>query len=345
MITDIFARRYEHVPVRTGYGQDDARLMLQASEMIHDRLWLGYKPEKTSEVAERCIKEVHDALALELGRQYLSDRFWVQTTVRNGDTYRRAHTNTYAKICKKFLELVPPDTKNADQHIKERVSFVELAFRQRMVQIETENLHLREIEQRDAQVVLAAANYRIDSLRTQNLRMNENFKLICDELNERMRMAGYPLTYHNGMIQFATDTRITAQIEQPFWTLVSAPLWKNVDEQMKEAFDRRDRGDRTAAFHAACALESAIKIISDTKNWTRGTEKGASYYIDNLVSQKNGRFIEVWESEMLKTLFSDVRAPFAHGPGQAPMPQLSSEQTDWAIDTAMSWIKALIRRM
>jgi len=78
--------------------------------------------------------------------------------------------------------------------------------------------------------------------------------------------------------------------------------------------------------------------------WTTGNEKGAAYYVSNLVSQKNGRFIEVWESDMLTKMFSDVRNPFAHGPGQSLMPTLSPEQTNWTIETAMTWIKSLVRR-
>jgi len=55
------------------------------------------------------------------------------------------------------------------------------------------------------------------------------------------------------------------------------------------------------------------------------------------------RFIEVWEGDMLTKMFSDVRNPFAHGPGQSPMPTLSPEQTNWTIETAMAWIKSLVR--
>ena len=37
-----------------------------------------------------------------------------------------------------------------------------------------------------------------------------------------------------------------------------------------------------------------------------GRERGAANYIDNLVSTSNGRFIDVWESEMLKALFRNL---------------------------------------
>jgi hypothetical protein len=114
---------------------------------------------------------------------------------------------------------------------------------------------------------------------------------------------------------------------------------------MKEAVDRRDARDRDPAWYAARALESTIKIISEQKGWTHGGEKGAHNYIENLHSKKNGRFINDWEEKALKDFFTSVRNPFGHGPGSAEMPELSPIETDWALETCMSWVKALIGRM
>lgn len=91
-------------------------------------------------------------------------------------------------------------------------------------------------------------------------------------------------------------------------------------------------------------LESAIKIISDEKGWTHGGEKGAQNYIDNLGSKK-GSYISEWERESLKSFFAAVRNPFGHGPGSDEMPKLTGQQTDWAIEPCMSWIKSLVKRM
>jgi hypothetical protein len=66
-----------------------------------------------------------------------------------------------------------------------------------------------------------------------------------------------------------------------------------IDSDMKEAIDRRDTGSRDAAVYALKALESVLKIISDEKGWTRGNERGAANYIDNLVSSTNGRVIAI----------------------------------------------------
>ena len=34
-----------------------------------------------------------------------------------------------------------------------------------------------------------------------------------------------------------------------------------------------------------------------------------------------------------------------HGPGDEPMPELSPQQTDWAIEFCMSWTKSLIKQL
>jgi hypothetical protein len=126
---------------------------------------------------------------------------------------------------------------------------------------------------------------------------------------------------------------------------VADPLWKNVYLDMKGALDRRDANDKDPAFYAARALESAIKIISDQEGWTHGSEKGAHNYIDNLGSAKNGAFIKGWEREALKRFFTEIRNPFGHGAGSDEMPELTPEQTNWAIEACMSWIKSLVQRM
>ncbi len=172
----------------------------------------------------------------------------------------------------------------------------------------------------------------------------EAFRNAVQELNHRLREARIPFHYHNGILQYGTDNVTESEVHEPFWTLVQNPKWKNVDIDIKEAIDRRDHNGRDAALYALKALESTIKIISDDNGWSRGTERGAANYIDNLVSAANGRFIDVWESEQLKALFRDLRNPHGHGPGSAPQPTLSDQQKSWIIECAMIWIKSLVNR-
>jgi streptomycin 6-kinase len=158
--------------------------------------------------------------------------------------------------------------------------------------------------------------------------------------------AGVPLSYHNGFIQVATDEQIEKQVAKPFWGAIADPKWENVSKDMSEALDRRDNGAGYAAWFACKALESAIKITSDLKNWTTGNEKGAHNYIDNLVAERDGaRFIDKFEMEVLKSYFTHVRRQFGHGPGSDPMPNFTVAQTDWAIEFAMTWVRTLVRRL
>lgn len=337
--------------LRNQYFQEDNRFMNQAVGLVGNALWQGWASEEIAGATEAGLKSVHDTLALELGRQTLSDQLWWSTSTWNGNTTRTPHKNSFAQMVKAFLIRIPEDLSQGDVWVKERLSLVELAYRLRGGQVAFANSELpRKIAEAELRDKRPSGGFRIpgravDGVRAVNERLNSSFAASVSDLNERMRLAGYKLHYHNGFIQISDDQLVNTQVAKPFWSIVSGPKFQNVDLQIKEAIDRRDSGDRTAAFHAVCALESCIKIISDTKGWTTGQEKGAANYIDHLVSKKNGRMIEPWEAGMLKTMFSDVRNPFAHGPGQAPMPKLSPEQTEWAIDTSMTWCKSLLQRV
>ncbi|XOB63343.1 hypothetical protein ACMC56_05920 [Campylobacterota bacterium DY0563] len=173
----------------------------------------------------------------------------------------------------------------------------------------------------------------------------KHFQICIEEFNQRMKLADFPFHYHNGYIQKQHDELSTQQIHTPFWELLKDIKWKNVDIDIKEAIDRQDTNGKDPTFYAARALESTIKIISDEKGWTIGNEKGAANFIDNLVSKKNGRFIDVWESEFLKNYFNEVRNPFGHGPGSKNPPLFNHQQITWAIENSMSWIKSLITRI
>lgn len=309
---------------------------------------------KEDEVAKRKWKRLHDQLAHELGVDELAQRYYSYTTKNAfGTDTPVSGWFSLDHVCGSFIKApCPPNHADPDRFIKERLSFIELAFRLRGGEILTANASLpsviAEASRRDAELARRVGplvqGRSVDGVRTFNTTLNETFASQVSELNERFRRARAPLNYHNGFIQVARDNLIEKNIAKPFWDLVADPLWANVDIDMKEALDRRDSNDKDPALFAAKALESAIKIISDKKGWTHGGEKGAANYIDNLVSKANGRFISIWESEMLKEYFGKVRNPLGHGPGSAPMPALTAEQTDWAIETAMSWIRTLIRR-
>lgn len=131
MITDIFARRYEAVPLRPQYMEADRRFMNQAVALVGNTLWAGYSAEKVLEATETGLKITHDALALELGRETLSEQWWFHSYTHNGNTIRTPHKHTYAAMVKAFPIAIPEDLARGDAWVKDRLSLVELAYRYR----------------------------------------------------------------------------------------------------------------------------------------------------------------------------------------------------------------------
>jgi hypothetical protein len=277
------------------------------------------------------------------------------TTTTNGVTWN--YTAEWVTMCEDFVTsgYVPKNHGSVDRYMKDRLSLIELVMRERQDEINEMN---RTSEQRAKEALVDTERllrrprtFRIpgdpaSGIRSLDALNNKTFDASVDELNVRFRQAGVPLSYHNGFIQVAKDEQIEKQVAKPFWDAITDPKWANAATDMNEALDRRDNGASDAALHACRALESAIKIISDLKGWTTGNEKGAQNFIDNLVKERNGsRFIETFEMEVLKPYFTHVRNKLGHGAGSQPMLNLTVEQTDWAIEFAMSWIRTLVRRL
>lgn len=355
MLTDIFAYRYLEQPIWTHYTEVEKRLLNQAFGIVKDALPYYYHDGKLNELNKQKWKLLHDRLARELGVDELSRRYYSYSQKNAlGMDMPVSGFFDWAYVCEQFVNAKYEGQSEPDRFIKQRISFVEIALRLRGDEIIEANSRFGteftravtyDSRPRVGQPGVRLPGNTADSLKAQNERMNSTFEGLVSELNERFRRARAPLTYHNGFIQFAMDQQIEANIGKPFWDLVADPLWKNVDIDMKEALDRRDANGKDPALFAAKALESAIKIISETKGWTRGSENGAAAFIDNLISKANGSYLAAWEGEMLKDYFRKVRNPIGHGPGSAPMAELTLSQTDWAIEAAMSWIRSLVRRM
>lgn len=353
MLTDIFAYRYLDHPIWQEYTEVEQRLLNQAFGIVKEAMPYYDASGKEIEASKLNWKSLHDQLARELGVDELSQTHYSYTWKNPlGQEWPVEGFWGWDHVCEQFVKAeFPSGRREPDRFIKERISFIELAMRFRGEEIEQMNAGLPKAisnaTMQDQMQLLRTRSPRsaVDQVKAWYRTENEKFGDQVRELNERFRRARAPLTYHNGFIQVSMDNVIERNIAKPFWDLVADPLWKNVDIDMKEALDRRDANGKDPALFAAKALESAIKIISDTKGWTRGTESGASQYVDNLVSKANGSFLSAWEGDMLRDYFRKVRNSLGHGPGSEPMPVLSMPQTDWAIETAMSWVRTLIRRM
>jgi hypothetical protein len=364
MLTDIFARRYANYPIWSRYTENEPKLLQQCIDVAKDVLPYHDSAGKISEYQKLRWKTIHDQLARELGLRELWPRYFTSKWQGNDVSY----TNEWVTMCEYFVtsRYVPPTLTvdglanpghgSVDRYMKERLSLIELVMRKRQDEINEMN---RTLEERVKNAALDAllrssrssgARARIPhapeaEIRAQAAAINKTFNDSVNELNVRFQQAGVPLSYHNGFIQVAKDEQIEKQVAKPFWDAIADPKWANVETDMHEALDRRDNGAGDAAWYACKALESAIKIISDLKGWTTGNERGAGNYIEHLVVERGGvRFIDTFETEVLKSYFKHVRNPFGHGPGKDPMPNFTAPQTDWTIEFAMTWIRTLVRR-
>jgi hypothetical protein len=149
-------------------------------------------------------------------------------------------------VCENFVCQAYDATVLADRFIKERLSFIEIAFRRRGEEIA-------------ALSTTRPGGSLHESVRRAAALANTSFQSRCVELNARLRQAGTKLDYHNGFLQLVSDETTTTQIDRPFWSLVASPKWLNVDRDMKEAIDLRDSGGRDPAWYAAKALESTSR--------------------------------------------------------------------------------------
>ncbi|MGP9493479.1 AbiJ-NTD4 domain-containing protein [Psychrobacter sp. AOP7-B1-24] len=352
MLTDIFAYRYLNYPIWKDFTELELRLLNQLYSVVEEAVSYYDANGKSTEENIRKWKTLHDSLARELGVDELSKRYYSHIYKNHlGQNVPSNGFFSWNYVCESFLKSEYCSRRHTpDKFMKERISFIELAMRKRYEELKVINEGLpkaiSDAKRRDSvsRCGVQNTNSISDRLKSWNQNLNDSYLSQVREINERFRRAKVPLTLNNGFIQVSTDEVVEKNIAKPFWNLVSDSLWKNVDLDMKEALDRRDSNDKDPALFAAKALESTIKIISDQNGWSSGKENGASNYIDNLVSRKNGRYIDPWEAEILKDYFRKIRNTLGHGPGSNTMPVLSTEQTDWAIESSMSWVRTLIRR-
>ncbi len=307
MLTDIFARRYQDVCLWDDFDESVRRLLVQGFCIVSEQLFPYYEDGREAPGAKELWDGLNKQLAMELGLEALSSQATAYPITLQGTTTRRAGFHPTVTVCRNFVCADYDGSVSADRFVKERLSFIEIAFRRKEEKIADLTARLDQengqAEQRHNQESAEALSWQPAARGAEATRElmalrqlfgsdgvnneKQSFRESCDELNMRFKQARAKIDYHNGFIQISPDELSTDQIGRPFWGLVSARKWGNVDHDMKEAIDRRDNVDRDPALYAAKALESTIKIISDEKGWTTGEEKGAGNYLDHLRSKKN----------------------------------------------------------
>lgn len=286
MLTDIFARRYESRTIFTNVEQRELRLLVQAIRIINEQLFPYYNCEKkVDERAKATWTSLHDRLTMELGVKELSPRYYSYPGEWMGKPHTYSGFYDMNLVCDAFITGGYNSQWDPDVFMKIRLSFIELAFRERESQINAINSllpnELLKAARDDAFPrrpsglrVPGSPQTNVERVQQHNDHVNAVFNAHVLELNTRFEQAGMPLNYHNGYIQITTDALVQSKIAQPFWVIVKEAKWANVSTDMAEALDRRDTGGRDPAFYAAKALESTIKIICEDKGWVTGKEKG-----------------------------------------------------------------------
>jgi hypothetical protein len=341
MLTDIFADRYADVEITYSSYQSAIRFMTQVSRMITDQIFPLYEGETDTSENSTVLKAIHSSLSMELG----SDQLTPRSGYAGLFTIRQQTTN--------FFKPSFEDDENFNNFLLERLSFVELAFREFEKITSKRNsalmaTHLKLAEDGKLMklgnafgIPMLQEGYAVDQSKINDERLQQNIH----ELSERFKRAGLALTYSSGYIQISDDELLEEQVKKPFWSAISNPKWLNVALDIHEAIDRRDNRRPEAALSAAKALESAIKIIAHDRNATTGKERGAINFIEALAADRGGNLISTWEANVLKNFFGEVRNKLGHGAGPNEATVLSKQQDDWAIEPCMSWIKSLINRL
>ena len=191
-----------------------------------------------SQAARANWTALHDKLSMELGLEHLAPAYTGFYDPK-GNWHGLQHS--ILDRCKTFILAPPTDIASADSWMKDRLSLIELAFRHRGEEIADLNAafpaELLRAKLDDKLVDTSRGprfpGSRAEAAQAMNARINQAFLNSINELNTRFRQAAYPLNYHSGFIQLVDDQTTNEQIDQPFWSIISGPDWKNVDTDMK----------------------------------------------------------------------------------------------------------------
>ena len=245
MLTDIFAYRYADRIIWDEYTVKEKRLLVQSFRILQEQL-APYYDYNGNERPEGKVfwTDIHRRLSTELGMKSLSQTWYSYPYVYSGKETTVTKPFPSNTVCENWVFAEPTIEEDVDRFIKERLSLVEIAFRKRHEAIDElnakspKNILEEKLRPKPRSGQRLPGNY-VDGLKAQNKQTNDHFANAVNELNTRFRQAGCRLQYHNGFIQISEDERLAEQLERPFWALVAAPEWKNVDIDMKEALNEK----------------------------------------------------------------------------------------------------------
>ncbi|WP_246708737.1 MULTISPECIES: AbiJ-NTD4 domain-containing protein [Bradyrhizobium] len=126
MLTDIFARRYEQPRMWETFYEEQRRLLVQGYQLLND-ICPYYVDGKEYERGKHFWTQIHDLLARELGLKELSPQYW---GFYNKQDQWQSGRNSTAKMCETWMLTRFDGEISADRFVKERLSLVEIGFRE-----------------------------------------------------------------------------------------------------------------------------------------------------------------------------------------------------------------------
>lgn len=144
MLTDIFSDRYKDRVIWPEYGEREQRLLVQCFRIVSEQLIPYWINGKESEASMAKWSSIHDRLSMELGVHELAPKYYSYQTNWMGKPHTQTGTWNLDKVCKDFVCAPHPGGSDPDSFIKDRISFIELAFRLREEEIQAANASLSE---------------------------------------------------------------------------------------------------------------------------------------------------------------------------------------------------------
>src|SRR5262245_46700931 len=132
MLTDIFAYRYAHVPIWTGFSESERRLITQGFRILAEQICPYYGQDgKETFWGKSFWTDIHSRLSMELGVKSLLPTVTAHNTTVMGKSHVTTWTWNVFQVCENWITQDCPGDGVADRFIKERLSLVEIGFRRR----------------------------------------------------------------------------------------------------------------------------------------------------------------------------------------------------------------------
>src|SRR5262245_26057461 len=140
MLTDIFADRYDNRLIWSQFTAKESKLLMQCFRLIAEDVMPYWVDGKVSDHSKQKWESVHDRLSRELGLKELSPKYYSYQTTHLGKAHTMSGAWNLDQVCQTFVTGPYESSVPADRFIKERLSFVELAFRLREEEINRLNV-------------------------------------------------------------------------------------------------------------------------------------------------------------------------------------------------------------